>query len=127
MICPKCGSDKVYPSRLKNDNEYFIAMVTGFDPYRCMTCQHRWWKFHRRGRKPDQGDSKLPDLKKEYQRLRHNVRTFWPENRGRLIPLAFKLIVLAAVAIGIAALLAYSMGRIKPSVPDYAKPTKAIK
>ena len=126
MVCPKCGSDKVYPSRLRNDNEFFIAMVSSFSPYRCMGCQHRWWRFRFRGKQKGERASLVPDFKGGYHRLRRDLKMWWPQNRGRIIPLTFKVLVLAGIAVAIAMLISYSTEKMKDT-SDLSKPTKAIK
>ena len=126
MLCPKCGSDKVYPSRLKNDNEFFITIVSSFSPYRCTTCQHRWWRFRfRPGRRGDRR-SLVPDFKGGFKRLRRDLKMWWPENSGRMIPLAFKVLLIGGLAVVIALLISYSTGRMR-STSDMAHPIKAVK
>lgn len=126
MLCPKCDSDKVYPSRLKNDNEFFITMVTSFSPYRCTTCQHRWWRFRFRPNRKGDRRSLAPDFKGGFTRLRRDLKMWWPENRGRIIPLVFKVIVLGGLAVAIAMLISYSTGRMQ-ATPDMVNKVKAVK
>ncbi|MBI5529619.1 MAG: hypothetical protein HY897_25105 [Deltaproteobacteria bacterium] len=126
MICPKCGSDKVYPSRLKSDNEFFIVIITNFDPYRCMTCRRRFWRFRWRPRRKQGGGFGFPDVGGELKRLSRSIKEFWPQNRGRMIPLVLKMLLIGALAVGIATIIGYSTGKMK-SQPDFAKPTEAAK
>jgi hypothetical protein len=43
MKCGKCGSTRIYPSRLRNVFERARQAVTGFQPYRCHNCDWRVW------------------------------------------------------------------------------------
>ena len=43
MKCEKCGSSRVYPSRLRNTLERARQAVTGHQPYRCHNCDWRVW------------------------------------------------------------------------------------
>lgn len=126
MLCPKCGSDKVYSSRLKNDNEFFITMVTSFSPYRCTTCQHRWWRFRFRPRRRGDRRSLLPDVRGGFKRLRRDLTLWWPENRGRIIPIAFKALLIGGLAVVIAMIISYSTGRMKDTT-QMGNPVKAVK
>jgi hypothetical protein len=126
MICPRCGSNKVYPSRLKNDNEFFIVIITNFDPFRCTTCHHRFWRFRWRPRRKEGGRLGFPDVRGELKHLGRSLKEFWPKNRGRMIPLVLKMMLIGALAVAIAAVIAHSTGRMK-SQPDFGKPTQATK
>ena len=44
MKCPRCGSVRVYPSRLRNGFERFRQKVTDRQPYRCHECEWRDWR-----------------------------------------------------------------------------------
>jgi hypothetical protein len=43
MTCPSCGSNRVFPSRLRNVVERIRQGVTGRQPYRCHECGWRRW------------------------------------------------------------------------------------
>jgi hypothetical protein len=43
MKCGKCGSSRIYPSRLRNIIERARQAVTGLQPYRCHNCDWRVW------------------------------------------------------------------------------------
>jgi hypothetical protein len=44
MICPSCGSPRVYPSRLRNVYETLRHRLTDKQPYRCHQCGWRRWR-----------------------------------------------------------------------------------
>ncbi len=41
--CPKCGSHRIYPSRLRSPFERLRQAVTEKQPYRCHGCSYRAW------------------------------------------------------------------------------------
>jgi hypothetical protein len=43
MTCPSCGSQRVFPSRLRNSFERLRNRLTDRQPYRCHDCGHRKW------------------------------------------------------------------------------------
>ena len=44
MTCPSCGSERVYPSRLRNTIERLRHRLTDRQPYRCHDCGWRRWQ-----------------------------------------------------------------------------------
>jgi transposase-like protein len=44
MICPSCGSTRVFPSRLRNVIETLRHRLTDKQPYRCHQCGWRRWR-----------------------------------------------------------------------------------
>lgn len=44
MKCPSCGSDRVYPSRLRNVFERLRETLTDKQPVRCHQCGWRRWR-----------------------------------------------------------------------------------
>lgn len=54
MTCPSCGSNRVYPSRVRNVIERMRRSLTGKQPYRCHACGwRRWQEVLVHGRHPD--------------------------------------------------------------------------
>jgi len=43
MKCPACGSNRVFPSRLRNGIERVRQMLTDKQPHRCHQCGWRKW------------------------------------------------------------------------------------
>jgi hypothetical protein len=43
MLCPSCGSARVFPSRLRHVLERMRQAATGKRPYRCHKCGWRRW------------------------------------------------------------------------------------
>jgi predicted RNA-binding Zn-ribbon protein involved in translation (DUF1610 family) len=41
--CPKCGSERVHPSRLISRGDQLRRRLTGRIPYRCHACGWRGW------------------------------------------------------------------------------------
>lgn len=41
--CPRCGSSRIYPSRLRSLFERVRRAMTEKQPYRCHKCNHRAW------------------------------------------------------------------------------------
>ena len=61
MICPSCGSNRVFPSRLRNVLERIRQAMTRTQPYRCHQCGWRRWRevqMH-----PDPADVRPDDLR----------------------------------------------------------------
>lgn len=46
--CPRCGESDIRRSMMRNVLERMIRWLTGFRPYRCCACLHRFWGFQRR-------------------------------------------------------------------------------
>ena len=44
MKCPSCGSERVYPSRLRNVLERLRETLTDTQPVRCHECGWRRWR-----------------------------------------------------------------------------------
>lgn len=44
MTCVSCGSERVYPSRLRNIIERLRETLSAQQPHRCHQCGHRWWR-----------------------------------------------------------------------------------
>lgn len=44
MTCPSCGSQRVFPSRLRNFLESLRYRLTDKQPYRCRQCNWRAWR-----------------------------------------------------------------------------------
>jgi hypothetical protein len=44
MTCPTCGSQRVFPSRLRNALERLRVRLTDKEPHRCRECGWRGWR-----------------------------------------------------------------------------------
>ena len=44
MQCPRCGSTRVFPSRMRSGVERLRHRLSEKQPYRCHTCNWRAWR-----------------------------------------------------------------------------------
>ena len=60
--CPKCQSGNLHRSRTRSTWETLRRKITGKRPYRCYTCNWRWWEADL-GAGSRNGDRDLSELR----------------------------------------------------------------
>ena len=84
-VCPECGKERVYRSRRRTLEDYFLSLV-GLSPYRCHACDYR---YHARGLKRPKRSrwAQCPrcTFTKVDRIARHKVSPTWGNLVGRLL------------------------------------------
>ena len=49
LYCPRCGSEKLHRSHRDNAYERYVLKLVGIHPYRCESCNERFFSRKRLG------------------------------------------------------------------------------
>ena len=80
--CPRCGSSRIYPSRLRSALERLRRAFTERQPYRCHACNYRGW--HLMGVPGTGRDDTKPGQFSEQDLRQGKPRTVTAEDLDRL-------------------------------------------